>query len=236
MSAFFIVPARTKKSMMNLFADHPPLEKRLEALSKLESQLQGTAPSSWDCATSSPAATRSRAQRPTSCSRSLPPTSRSRPSTGSIHQAWRRSSSNRSPTANSRPRSSKWKKSSGRPAAMRARPSPRRTTASATAGWSCATRPASPASKTWRSASMPFRPRSRQPATVSACCVLSSAFWKGEPPPGAPPSKPVYFIYNYKRGHWYPFVPTPGTAGGDGTKPGERSTERELATQGPDGL
>jgi heat shock protein HtpX len=42
MSAFFIVPARTKNSMMNLFADHPPLEKRLAALARLEAQLQGT--------------------------------------------------------------------------------------------------------------------------------------------------------------------------------------------------
>jgi len=41
MSAFFIVPARTKKSLMNLFADHPPLEQRLAALQRLESQLQG---------------------------------------------------------------------------------------------------------------------------------------------------------------------------------------------------
>jgi heat shock protein HtpX len=40
MSAFFIVPARTKKSLMNLFADHPPLEQRLTALSRLEAQLQ----------------------------------------------------------------------------------------------------------------------------------------------------------------------------------------------------
>jgi hypothetical protein len=32
--------------------------------------------------------------------------------------------------------------------------------------------------------------------------------------------KPVYFIYNYKRGKWYPFVP----AGGEQ----QRSTEREL--------
>lgn len=40
LSAFFIVPARTKKSLMNLFADHPPLEKRLQALSRLETQLQ----------------------------------------------------------------------------------------------------------------------------------------------------------------------------------------------------
>jgi hypothetical protein len=33
--------------------------------------------------------------------------------------------------------------------------------------------------------------------------------------------RPVYFIYNYKRGYWYPFVPAPGDAQ-------ERSTEREL--------
>jgi heat shock protein HtpX len=43
MSAFFIVPARAKKSLMNLFADHPPLEQRLAALQRLESQLQGVA-------------------------------------------------------------------------------------------------------------------------------------------------------------------------------------------------
>ncbi len=42
MSAFFILPARTKKSLMNIFADHPPLEQRLAALERLESQLQGT--------------------------------------------------------------------------------------------------------------------------------------------------------------------------------------------------
>jgi heat shock protein HtpX len=42
MSAFFIIPARAKNSLMNVFADHPPLEKRLAALSRLESQLQGT--------------------------------------------------------------------------------------------------------------------------------------------------------------------------------------------------
>ena len=42
MSAFFIVPAKAKRSMMNIFSDHPPLEKRIAALSRLESQLQGT--------------------------------------------------------------------------------------------------------------------------------------------------------------------------------------------------
>lgn len=40
MSAFFILPARTKKSLMNIFADHPPLEQRLAALEKFETQLQ----------------------------------------------------------------------------------------------------------------------------------------------------------------------------------------------------
>jgi heat shock protein HtpX len=43
LSAFFIIPARKKKSLMNLFADHPPLEQRLAALERLESQLQGVA-------------------------------------------------------------------------------------------------------------------------------------------------------------------------------------------------
>jgi heat shock protein HtpX len=43
MSAFFIIPARTKKSLMNIFADHPPLEQRLAALERLESQLQTSA-------------------------------------------------------------------------------------------------------------------------------------------------------------------------------------------------
>jgi heat shock protein HtpX len=43
MSAFFILPARTKQSLMNIFADHPPLEQRLTALERLESQLQHAA-------------------------------------------------------------------------------------------------------------------------------------------------------------------------------------------------
>jgi heat shock protein HtpX len=43
LSAFFSVPARAKQSLMNLFSDHPSLEKRLAALARLEAQLQGTA-------------------------------------------------------------------------------------------------------------------------------------------------------------------------------------------------
>jgi hypothetical protein len=33
--------------------------------------------------------------------------------------------------------------------------------------------------------------------------------------------RPIYFIYNYKRGYWYPFVPAPD-------QQQQRSTEREL--------
>jgi hypothetical protein len=38
----------------------------------------------------------------------------------------------------------------------------------------------------------------------------------------------LYFIYNYKRGYWYPFVPASGTTSSTSTQPTERSTEREL--------
>ena len=43
MNAFYIFPAGAKNSLYNLFSTHPPLEKRLEALQRLEAQLQGTA-------------------------------------------------------------------------------------------------------------------------------------------------------------------------------------------------
>ncbi len=42
LQAFFIFPASAGKSLSNLFSTHPPLEKRLERLMRLESQLQGT--------------------------------------------------------------------------------------------------------------------------------------------------------------------------------------------------
>jgi hypothetical protein len=44
-----------------------------------------------------------------------------------------------------------------------------------------------------------------------------------------PDGKPIYFIYNYKRGSWYPFVPAPGDK--------QRNNERELqikAATGPE--
>lgn len=43
MAAFYIFPPAAKASMMNLFSTHPPLEKRIAALNRLEAQLQGAA-------------------------------------------------------------------------------------------------------------------------------------------------------------------------------------------------
>jgi heat shock protein HtpX len=43
MNAFFIVPASVKGAVANLFATHPPMEKRIARLQELEAQLQGTA-------------------------------------------------------------------------------------------------------------------------------------------------------------------------------------------------
>jgi heat shock protein HtpX len=43
LSAFYIFPPGTGKAIGSLFATHPPMEKRLAALQRLEAQLQGTA-------------------------------------------------------------------------------------------------------------------------------------------------------------------------------------------------
>ncbi|MEA2035589.1 MAG: zinc metalloprotease HtpX [Euryarchaeota archaeon] len=40
-NAFFIIPAISGKSLMNLFATHPPLEKRIAALEDLEREMKG---------------------------------------------------------------------------------------------------------------------------------------------------------------------------------------------------
>ncbi len=42
MSAFFIFPPGAGRALGNIFATHPPMEKRIEALQRLESQLQAT--------------------------------------------------------------------------------------------------------------------------------------------------------------------------------------------------
>ncbi len=43
LQAFFIFPAGAGKAIGNLFSTHPPMEKRIAALQRLEAQLQGTA-------------------------------------------------------------------------------------------------------------------------------------------------------------------------------------------------
>jgi heat shock protein HtpX len=43
LNAFFIFPAGVGKGIGGLFATHPPMEKRIAALQRLEAQLQGTA-------------------------------------------------------------------------------------------------------------------------------------------------------------------------------------------------
>jgi heat shock protein HtpX len=43
LAAFYIMPPRAKQTITNLFSTHPPLEKRIAALERLEAQLQGTA-------------------------------------------------------------------------------------------------------------------------------------------------------------------------------------------------
>jgi len=43
LNAFYIFPAGAKRSVFALFATHPPMEKRIAALQRLEGQLQGTA-------------------------------------------------------------------------------------------------------------------------------------------------------------------------------------------------
>jgi heat shock protein HtpX len=40
LQAFFIFPAGAKNSIMGLFATHPPMEKRIAALARLEADLQ----------------------------------------------------------------------------------------------------------------------------------------------------------------------------------------------------
>jgi heat shock protein HtpX len=44
MNAFYIVPVQVKESLYNLFSTHPPMDKRIEALSRLEAQLQSSGP------------------------------------------------------------------------------------------------------------------------------------------------------------------------------------------------
>jgi heat shock protein HtpX len=44
LNAFFIVPARAKGTLRSLFSTHPPMERRIAALARLEAELHGQAP------------------------------------------------------------------------------------------------------------------------------------------------------------------------------------------------
>jgi heat shock protein HtpX len=43
LAAFYIFPPKAKQTLASVFSTHPPLEKRIKALQRLEAQLQGTA-------------------------------------------------------------------------------------------------------------------------------------------------------------------------------------------------
>jgi heat shock protein HtpX len=42
LNAFYIIPAKTKQSISNVFSTHPPVEQRIARLQRLEEQLQGS--------------------------------------------------------------------------------------------------------------------------------------------------------------------------------------------------
>ena len=72
LSAFYFFPPATKSAIWGMLATHPPMEKRIEALQRLEAQLPGRARNlkePWACSTFSPAGARSRSRRLTACSR-----------------------------------------------------------------------------------------------------------------------------------------------------------------------
>ena len=60
------------------------------------------------------------------------------------------------------------------------------------------------------------------------CAVFAFKDAKSQRVGGGGGGHPIYFIYNYKRGFWYPFVPASGSGSSSPTQATERSTEREL--------
>jgi heat shock protein HtpX len=44
LNAFFIVPARVRSSLSGLFSTHPPVERRIEALERIEAEMHGRGP------------------------------------------------------------------------------------------------------------------------------------------------------------------------------------------------
>jgi hypothetical protein len=60
------------------------------------------------------------------------------------------------------------------------------------------------------------------------CAVFAFADRSGVGASQQAPGARVYFIYNYKRGYWYPFVPARSDGAAQSESEQQRSTEREL--------
>ena len=218
MSAFFIIPARAKKSLMNIFADHPPLEQRLAALRAAgvpaaghrrrlsrgparhphrppPGQGPGARPAVRDL---------DRLRRRCRAEHQIDPAG----SAAIVFQALATSEFEATMQGHGRSRHGhrRRERHDGRH---------RRTTATATAGWCCATPTGAPSVEDLAVGinavvELDRDGRLRRAAAVRRVRLRRRAR-----------SGAIYFIYNYKRGYWYPFVPAPGDAQ-------ERSTEREL--------
>ena len=83
MNAFFIIPAKVKSGAAELFMDHPPLEKRIEALAKIAREMGRPVAyvcRAWGCGTRCSARRSWPSRRTIGCSRSRRPRSRCRSS------------------------------------------------------------------------------------------------------------------------------------------------------------
>ena len=116
LNAFFIFPAGTGKALGGLFATHPPMEKRIAALQRLEASCRGRLLGHGPAWTSSAASASSSSPPTTACSRCRRPTSSSTWSSACTRRARPRSSSSRSPPPTSRRSCATWSRSSRAPA------------------------------------------------------------------------------------------------------------------------
>ena len=199
------LPARRGKSLVSLFSTHPPMEKRIARLPRLEAQLQGgaraasprsrmgfldallgrrktqgPAPDRLFAITTAYVDARDRARHHARAARRRSSSSRWPPATSSrssrdIEELVRGTGEETGTRRDPRRRVRLPLDVLARP--RRRGPRRRRSTRSAT--------------------------RSQSAATATACSRAVFAFEDAT-------GQPLYLIYNYKRGTWYPFVPAPG--------------------------